>query len=381
MARPQSRFVCQSCGEAFLRWEGQCRACGGWNTLVETVVREPSRSQRVSLRAAAAAAAEPASLAGIADADLPRRSLGIAELDRVLGGGLVPGSLVLLGGEPGIGKSTLLLTGRRRPDPHLGRDRRGALCDRRGVARPGAPAGGPSGPARRAPRRRCAGAGRARRRSHRGGGAGRATRTGRRGFHPDRDGRRARGRGRQRRPGPRGDPPPDGPRQGRRDRGDPRRARDEGRLDRRARRHSSTSSTRSSTSKENATRHCGSCARQRTVSARPTRSASSRWARRACARSPIRPARSSPITAPPRRAASWPPPSRAAGRSSSRSRRSSARPGTGRHRARPAASIRTASACSSRCSAGELGSRSAATTSTPTWPVACRSWSRRSISR
>jgi len=109
MARPQSRFVCQSCGEAFLRWEGQCRACGGWNTLVETVVREPTRAQRSAARVAGAGSAEPAGLAAIAEADLPRRSLGIAELDRVLGGGLVPGSLVLLGGEPGIGKSTLLL--------------------------------------------------------------------------------------------------------------------------------------------------------------------------------------------------------------------------------------------------------------------------------
>ena len=109
MARPQSRFVCQSCGEAFLRWEGQCRACGGWNTLVETVVREPARTQRSLARVASAGASEPAGLAGIAEADLPRSSLGIAELDRVLGGGLVPGSLVLVGGEPGIGKSTLLL--------------------------------------------------------------------------------------------------------------------------------------------------------------------------------------------------------------------------------------------------------------------------------
>ncbi len=109
MARPQSRFVCQACGESFLRWEGQCRACEGWNTLVETVVREPSRSERAIARGPTAVAAGPESLATIAEADLPRLSLGIAELDRVLGGGLVPGSLVLVGGEPGIGKSTLLL--------------------------------------------------------------------------------------------------------------------------------------------------------------------------------------------------------------------------------------------------------------------------------
>ena len=107
MARPQSRFICQRCAESFLRWEGQCRACGEWNSLVETIVREPSHAERP--HGLAGATAEPARLAHIADADLPRLSLGIGEFDRVLGGGLVPGSLVLLGGEPGIGKSTLLL--------------------------------------------------------------------------------------------------------------------------------------------------------------------------------------------------------------------------------------------------------------------------------
>ncbi len=109
MARPKSRFICQSCAESFLRWEGQCPACGQWNTLVETVVREPTRSERAVARGASVGSAAPAGLAAIADADLPRLPFGIAELDRVLGGGLVPGSLVLVGGEPGIGKSTLLL--------------------------------------------------------------------------------------------------------------------------------------------------------------------------------------------------------------------------------------------------------------------------------
>ena len=109
MARPRSRFICQSCGESFLRWEGQSRACGGWNTLVETVVHEPSRSDRAIARGTTSRSASPAGLAAIADADLPRLRVGIGELDRVLGGGLVPGSLVLVGGEPGIGKSTLLL--------------------------------------------------------------------------------------------------------------------------------------------------------------------------------------------------------------------------------------------------------------------------------
>src|SRR6478609_10634839 len=111
VARPKSRFVCQSCAESFLRWEGQCPACGQWNTLVETVVHEPSRSERAIARGAGIGAAAPAGLAAIADADLLRLPVGIAEFDRVLGGGLVPGSLVLVGGEPGIGKSTLLLQG------------------------------------------------------------------------------------------------------------------------------------------------------------------------------------------------------------------------------------------------------------------------------
>jgi DNA repair protein RadA/Sms len=107
VARPQSRYVCQSCGEAFLRWEGQCRTCGAWNALVETVVRDGPSSSRS--RIGAGPAATPTPLSALADADVPRLPVGLGELDRVLGGGLVPGSLVLVGGEPGIGKSTLLL--------------------------------------------------------------------------------------------------------------------------------------------------------------------------------------------------------------------------------------------------------------------------------
>jgi len=110
MARPKSRFVCQSCAESFLRWEGQCPACGQWNSLVETVVHETQRSARATRSGdAIGPSGVPTGLAAIADADLPRLRIGIDEFDRVLGGGLVPGSLVLVGGEPGIGKSTLLL--------------------------------------------------------------------------------------------------------------------------------------------------------------------------------------------------------------------------------------------------------------------------------
>jgi DNA repair protein RadA/Sms len=112
VARPQSRYVCQSCGDAFLRWEGQCRSCGAWNSLVETVIHEPTAGERARARvrsSAVSGGAEPTPLSQIGEAAVPRVRIGIDELDRVLGGGLVAGSLVLLGGEPGIGKSTLLL--------------------------------------------------------------------------------------------------------------------------------------------------------------------------------------------------------------------------------------------------------------------------------
>jgi DNA repair protein RadA/Sms len=107
--RPQSRFVCQSCAESFLRWEGQCRACGAWNSLVETVVHEPARRKSTPGRAGARPLDEPTALGAVHEPAVPRQAIGIGELDRVLGGGLVRGSLVLVGGEPGIGKSTLLL--------------------------------------------------------------------------------------------------------------------------------------------------------------------------------------------------------------------------------------------------------------------------------
>jgi DNA repair protein RadA/Sms len=107
MARAQTRFVCQACGADFLRWEGQCRSCAAWNTLVETVVTARASARAGTVRAGVAPT--PVPLSAPADAPTPRLSTGMRELDRVLGGGIVPGSLLLIGGEPGVGKSTLLL--------------------------------------------------------------------------------------------------------------------------------------------------------------------------------------------------------------------------------------------------------------------------------
>ncbi|TAM57286.1 MAG: DNA repair protein RadA [Chloroflexota bacterium] len=112
MARPRSRYVCQTCGATAPRWEGRCHVCGAWDSLVETLVREPTRTtaagrQRRDAAEPGAALAVP--LRGLAEEPVDRLPTGVGELDRVLGGGLVPGSLVLLGGEPGIGKSTLIL--------------------------------------------------------------------------------------------------------------------------------------------------------------------------------------------------------------------------------------------------------------------------------
>jgi DNA repair protein RadA/Sms len=107
-------FVCQDCGGESPRWLGRCPACGAWNTLVEEQ-RAPARPAR-NRRAAAArsyggesAPARPVRLADVSPGRNARAPTGIGELDRVLGGGLVPGSLILIGGEPGIGKSTLTL--------------------------------------------------------------------------------------------------------------------------------------------------------------------------------------------------------------------------------------------------------------------------------
>ncbi len=104
-------FVCQTCGYESAKWLGRCPGCGGWNTFVEEPVPAPSRGGG-TVGGRAAAAAPPAVATPITEVSLdeaPRVVLGIGEVDRVLGGGLVPGSLVLIGGDPGVGKSTLAL--------------------------------------------------------------------------------------------------------------------------------------------------------------------------------------------------------------------------------------------------------------------------------
>jgi DNA repair protein RadA/Sms len=102
----RTAFVCQQCGHAATRWLGQCPGCEAWNTLVEEAA--PTARER-GRRASGPAAAAPRPLAAVAASETIRRSTGLSELDRVLGGGLVQGSVVLVGGDPGIGKSTLAL--------------------------------------------------------------------------------------------------------------------------------------------------------------------------------------------------------------------------------------------------------------------------------
>ncbi|HEX6441475.1 MAG TPA: AAA family ATPase, partial [Stellaceae bacterium] len=109
MAKPQARYACQQCGTIAPKWTGRCEACGAWNSLVEEVPRPgPPKSLGQSSGRRGGSALDFVALRG-ETAGPPRLHTGIAELDRVCGGGVVPGSTILVGGDPGIGKSTLLL--------------------------------------------------------------------------------------------------------------------------------------------------------------------------------------------------------------------------------------------------------------------------------
>jgi DNA repair protein RadA/Sms len=105
MAKAKTAYACTECGGQSSKWQGQCPHCGAWNTLVETIAATPA--SRFHALAGAASVVRP--LASVEAAGNPRTPTGIEEFDRVLGGGLVAGGVILLGGDPGIGKSTLLL--------------------------------------------------------------------------------------------------------------------------------------------------------------------------------------------------------------------------------------------------------------------------------
>src|SRR4030042_2386565 len=106
MAKAHSQYVCQQCGYAQVGWAGKCPNCGSWGSLVETRTSEPRSGKNKTTRLSAA---KPVNLSSISSSKTARISTRISELDRVLGGGLVPGQVILIAGEPGIGKSTLLL--------------------------------------------------------------------------------------------------------------------------------------------------------------------------------------------------------------------------------------------------------------------------------
>ena len=108
MAKRQPTFACQACGAVYARWQGKCDACGGWSTIAEESADAPLPGAGPAGRGKKGRIFPLESLIGSSD-ELPRVASGIAELDRVTGGGFVPGSVILIGGDPGIGKSTLLM--------------------------------------------------------------------------------------------------------------------------------------------------------------------------------------------------------------------------------------------------------------------------------
>jgi len=110
MAKNKTAYVCTDCGAEYSQWQGQCKACHAWNTLKEFKLRSAKSSSSTSAKGYTGATEN--TVTSISDVDLaevPRVSSGMSALDRVLGGGIVPGSVVLIGGDPGVGKSSILL--------------------------------------------------------------------------------------------------------------------------------------------------------------------------------------------------------------------------------------------------------------------------------
>ncbi len=114
MAKSRVVFVCQDCGAEAPKWAGRCPGCGAWGTMVEEIV------QRTAAPVGVATGERPVAIAEVDPTDAARIPSGTGELDRVLGGGIVPGSLVLVGGDPGIGKSTLMLQLAQTVAQHVG---------------------------------------------------------------------------------------------------------------------------------------------------------------------------------------------------------------------------------------------------------------------
>ena len=108
MSKVKTAFFCQNCGTQYSKWQGQCNACKEWNTIVEELVQKEEKVAWKTTTATSKAVTKPLLVKEIDTAQEIRLNTTDNELNRVLGGGLVPGSLTLFGGEPGIGKSTLM---------------------------------------------------------------------------------------------------------------------------------------------------------------------------------------------------------------------------------------------------------------------------------
>ena len=109
MSKIKTAFFCQNCGAQYAKWQGQCNSCKEWNTIAEEIIQKQEKSDWKAPESKTTKAPKPLKIQEIDSAEEIRMDTCDGELNRVLGGGIVPGSLILLGGEPGIGKSTLLL--------------------------------------------------------------------------------------------------------------------------------------------------------------------------------------------------------------------------------------------------------------------------------